>query len=76
MSSDIGSYKFDWDNLTYIYAGAQKNMGIPGVTICIGDKANLLNIENPSYQIENLDVFFIRFLTFLSYYEIYPLTNH
>ena len=49
MSSDIGSYKFDWDNLTYIYAGAQKNMGIPGVTICIGDKANLLNIENPSY---------------------------
>ena len=49
MSSDIGSYKFDWDNLTYIYAGAQKNMGIPGVTICIGDKANLPNIENPSY---------------------------
>ena len=49
MSSDIGSYKFDWDNLTYIYAGAQKNMGIPGVTICIGDKANLPDIENPSY---------------------------
>ena len=49
MSSDIGSYNFDWDNLTYIYAGAQKNMGIPGVTICIGDKGNLPNIENPSY---------------------------
>ena len=49
MSSDIGSYNFDWDNLTYIYAGAQKNMGIPGATICIGDKANLPDIENPSY---------------------------
>ena len=30
MSSDIGSYSFEWDNLAYIYAGAQKNMGIPG----------------------------------------------
>ncbi len=35
MSSDIGSYSFEWDNLAYIYAGAQKNMGIPGVSICI-----------------------------------------
>ena len=49
MSSDIGSYKFDWDNLKYIYAGAQKNMGIPGVTLCIGDETHLSNIENPSY---------------------------
>ena len=49
MSSDIGSYKFDWDNLKYIYAGAQKNMGIPGVTICIGDEAHLANVENPAY---------------------------
>ncbi len=49
MSSDIGSYKFDWDNLTYIYAGAQKNMGIPGVTICIGDESHLPNTDNPSY---------------------------
>ena len=49
MSSDIGSYKFDWDNLTYIYAGAQKNMGIPGVTICIGDENHLPDADNPSY---------------------------
>ena len=35
MSSDLGSYKFDWENLKYIYAGAQKNMGIPGITICL-----------------------------------------
>lgn len=49
MSSDIGSYKFDWDNLKYIYGGAQKNMGIPGVTICIGDENHLPNIDNPSY---------------------------
>ncbi len=49
MSSDLGSYKFDWDNLTYIYAGAQKNMGIPGVTICIGDKDHLSELDNPSY---------------------------
>ena len=35
MSSDICSYSFDWDNVSYVYAGAQKNLGIPGVTICI-----------------------------------------
>ena len=35
MSSDFGSYKFDFNNVNYIYAGAQKNMGIPGVTICL-----------------------------------------
>ena len=35
MSSDICSYKFDWDNISLLYAGAQKNLGIPGVTICI-----------------------------------------
>ncbi len=49
MSSDLGSYKFDWDNLTYIYGGAQKNMGIPGVTICIGDENHLSDVDNPSY---------------------------
>jgi len=36
MSSDIGSYMFNWSNVHYVYAGAQKNMGIPGATICIG----------------------------------------
>ena len=41
MSSDIGSYSFEWDNLAYVYAGAQKNMGIPGVSICIGDEKYL-----------------------------------
>ena len=49
MSSDLGSYKFDWQNVKYIYAGAQKNMGIPGVTICIGDKAHLHDVKNPAY---------------------------
>ena len=49
MSSDLGSYKFDWENVKYIYAGAQKNMGIPGVTICIGDEAHLHDVKNPAY---------------------------
>ena len=38
MSSDICSYTFNWDNVSYVYAGAQKNLGIPGVTICIFKK--------------------------------------
>ena len=38
MSSDICSYPFDWDNISYLYAGAQKNLGIPGVTVCIFEK--------------------------------------
>ncbi len=54
MSSDICSYKFDWDNIAYIYAGAQKNLGIPGVTLCIFEKefskennlTSYLNAEN------------------------------
>ena len=49
LISDLGSYKFDWENLKYIYAGAQKNMGIPGITICIGDEAHLPDVKNPSY---------------------------
>ena len=49
MSSDIGSYSFEWDNLAYIYAGAQKNMGIPGVSICIGDEKYLNSEENSRY---------------------------
>ena len=54
MSSDICSYEFDWTNVSYVYAGAQKNLGIPGVTICIvkkgfveeGDQTSYLNINN------------------------------
>ena len=54
MSSDICSYNFDWDNIAYVYAGAQKNLGIPGVTICIFEKefakekilTSYLNAEN------------------------------
>lgn len=54
MSSDICSYKFDWDNIAYVYAGAQKNLGIPGVTLCIFEKGfskekkltSYLNVEN------------------------------
>ena len=49
MSSDFGSYKFDFDNINYIYAGAQKNMGIPGVTICIIKDSFLTENENSSY---------------------------
>ena len=54
MSSDICSYKFDWDNIAYLFAGAQKNLGIPGVTLCIFEKGfpkeknltSYLNVEN------------------------------
>tara|TARA_B100000212_G_C27327445_1_gene513038 strand:+ start:99 stop:1169 length:1071 start_codon:yes stop_codon:yes gene_type:complete len=49
MSSDIGSYRFEWDNIAYIYAGAQKNMGIPGVSICIGDEKHLNSGDNSKY---------------------------
>ena len=49
MSSDFGSYKFDFDNINYIYAGAQKNMGIPGVTVCIVKDSFLTDDENPNY---------------------------
>ena len=49
MSSDFGSYNFEWENISYIYSGAQKNMGIPGVTICIGKNEVLNNTANPSY---------------------------
>lgn len=49
MSSDFGSYKFDFDNINYIYAGAQKNMGIPGVTVCLIKDSFLIGDENPSY---------------------------
>ena len=54
MSSDFCSYPFDWHNISFLYAGAQKNLGIPGVTVCIfdtdfGEENNLtsyLNIQN------------------------------
>ena len=49
MSSDIGSYSFEWDNLAYVYAGDQKNMGIPGVSICIGDEKYLNSEDNSRY---------------------------
>ena len=49
MSSDIGSYSFEWDNLAYVYAGAQKNMGIPGVSICIGNEKYLNSDDNSRY---------------------------
>ena len=49
MSSDFGSYKFDFDNVNYVYAGAQKNMGIPGVTICMIKDSFLTEDKNPSY---------------------------
>ena len=49
MSSDLGSYNFNFDNLSYVYAGAQKNMGIPGVTICLAKEEFLVDIDNPKY---------------------------
>ena len=49
MSSDIGSYSFEWENLAYVYAGAQKNMGIPGVSICIGNEKYLNSEDNSRY---------------------------
>jgi len=49
MSSDIGSYKFSFENIDYIYAGAQKNLGIPGVTLCIINKNFIKENSNPTY---------------------------
>jgi len=49
MSSDIGSYKFNFDNISYLYAGAQKNLGIPGVTMAIINKDFIIENNNPSY---------------------------
>ena len=54
MSSDFCSYHFDWQNISFLYAGAQKNLGIPGVTVCIFDAdfaeennlTSYLNIHN------------------------------
>jgi len=49
MSSDIGSYKFSFENIDYVYAGAQKNLGIPGVTLCIIEKDFIKENSNPTY---------------------------
>jgi len=62
MSSDICSYKFNWDNIAYIYAGAQKNLGIPGVTLCIFEKEfakenNLTSYLNAKNHIEKNSAF-------------------
>ena len=54
MSSDLGSYNFNFDNLSYVYAGAQKNMGIPGVTICFAKDDFLIETDNPKYLNLNL----------------------
>lgn len=48
-SSDIGSYIFDWDNVAYLYAGAQKNLGIPGVTISVVRDDFIERNDNPTY---------------------------
>ena len=50
MSSDICSYEFDWNNISYVYAGAQKNLGIPGVTICIFEKEFFSKNDLTSYM--------------------------
>ena len=48
-SSDIGSYNFDWKNVAYLYAGAQKNLGIPGVSISIIRDDFIEENQNPTY---------------------------
>lgn len=35
MSSNIGSFKINWDRFDVIYAGVQKNLGPTGATIVI-----------------------------------------
>ena len=62
MSSDICSYKFDWENISFLYAGAQKNLGIPGVTICIFkndfiEEANLTSYLNANNHINKNSAF-------------------
>ena len=48
-SSDIGSYSFNWKNVAYLYAGAQKNLGIPGVSISIMREDFIEENQNPTY---------------------------
>ena len=55
-SYDIGSYNFDWTNVAYLYAGAQKNLGIPGVTISVIRDDFIEVNENPTYlNLKNLN---------------------
>ena len=49
MSSDIFSRNFDYSKFDLFYAGAQKNMGIPGVTICLVKEEFLTDSDNPKY---------------------------
>ena len=60
-SSDIGSYRFDWNNVMYLYAGAQKNLGIPGVTISIIRDDFIEQNDNPTYLNFPLSINFFRF---------------
>ena len=46
MSSDILSCSMDFNKFSFIYAGAQKNIGAAGVNIVIADK-NFLEMANP-----------------------------
>ena len=48
-SSDIGSYDFEWNNVAYLYAGAQKNLGIPGVTLSVVREDFIEQNDNPTY---------------------------
>ena len=47
MSSDIMSRKFDATKFSLIYAGAQKNIGIAGVTLVIIKKEFLGKVDRP-----------------------------
>ncbi len=62
MSSDICSYEFNWNNVSFVYAGAQKNLGIPGVTVCIFEnnfieENNLTSYMNAKNHVEKQSTF-------------------
>lgn len=46
-SSDIFSYKIDWNKVSLLFAGAQKNAGPSGLTIVV-IKKDLLNLVKPN----------------------------
>ena len=50
MSSVILSEPLDVSKFSLIYAGAQKNLGIPGVTICIFDRDFIQKEDLTSYM--------------------------
>lgn len=67
-SSDILSRKIDISKYSLIYAGAQKNLGTPGVTIVIIKKELLLNSNN---QLRNSIPKILDYQTYLNNNSLY-----